>query len=138
MGFMTPSLDSLMESATAALMRTDHAACEALCLQALAQARQARDWDTYLRILRPLQEARRWRRQLVADEAERHLAPGKAAEFLAAGEALGDAMLAACTAPPGSPERVAELEDQLNILCEHEKLHQALAATVKTLAKGPA
>lgn len=60
-----------MDEASTALSKTDHTTCETLCLKALAMARQAGDFDTYLRILRPLQEARRWRRQSAADAAVR-------------------------------------------------------------------
>lgn len=130
------TLDTLMENASLALAKTDYTTCETLCLQALAQARKDQDWDTYLRILRPLQEARRWRRQHMTDEAEAHLSPAKAAEFLATGEALGDAMLAACAAPLGGLQRVDELAEKLAVLPDHEKLHQALAEAVKALIKG--
>ncbi len=132
------TLDTLMEDASLALAKTDYTTCETLCLQALAQARKNQDWDTYLRILRPLQEARRWRRQQMTDEAERHLTPAEAGEFLATSERLGDAMLAAVAEPLGSPARVDELAEKLDILPDHEKLHQALAAAVKALIKGQA
>jgi hypothetical protein len=45
----------------------DYPACEALCMQALDAARQAQDWDTYTRIVLPLQEARRQRRMIAAE-----------------------------------------------------------------------
>jgi len=122
-----------MESATAALMRTDYTACETLCLQALTQVREAKDWDTFLRILNPLQEARRWRRQKMTDEAELHLTPDEATTLLAINERLGDAILAACTHAPGTLARVDALEEKLRLLPDHEKLHQALAAAVKAV-----
>ena len=59
---MTASMDSLMQSASAALVAMDYLTCEALCTRALAMARQAKDWDSFARILLPLQESRRQRR----------------------------------------------------------------------------
>lgn len=128
------ALDPLMETASSALARTDYVTCEVLCLQALAKARETQDWDTYLHILRPLQEARRWRRQEMEDAAARHL-KSAAPAFIATAERLGDALLAACASPPGSVARVDEIQAQLNILPEHEKLHQALAAAVKAVMR---
>ncbi len=63
---MTP-IDDIMEAASRALERTDYLESERLCLQALAMAHEQRDFDTYARILLPLQECRRQRRQLAAD-----------------------------------------------------------------------
>lgn len=59
---MEPDLDQIMERASRALMRTDYFTCEALCVEALAQAHRWRAWPYYARILLPLQEARRQRR----------------------------------------------------------------------------
>jgi hypothetical protein len=64
---MTATLDEQMEAASEALARMDYLRCEALCVQALAQAREQRRWPYYARILLPLQEARRQRRQIAAD-----------------------------------------------------------------------
>jgi len=63
----TAQLDRLMESASQALAARDYLACETLCLQALTQARQARLWAYYARILLPLQECRRHRRMIAAE-----------------------------------------------------------------------
>lgn len=57
----------MMERASQALVRMDYLTCEAICLEALALARERRDWWTYARILLPLQEARRQRR-IIASE----------------------------------------------------------------------
>ena len=46
--------------------------------------------------------------------------------FLDACEALGNAALASVKSPLGSPERVEELEHCLDVVTDHEILHQAL------------
>ncbi len=56
-----------METASQALAELDYARCESLCVDALGQARQAADWVMYQRVLMPLQEARRQRRQAALD-----------------------------------------------------------------------
>jgi len=61
------TLDEQMEKASEALARMDYLSCEALCVEALAQARAQRRWAYYARILLPLQEARRQRRQIAAE-----------------------------------------------------------------------
>ncbi len=61
------NIDALMETASQKLSAMDYAACEQLCLQALEAAKQANDFDRIARILMPLQEARRWRRQAALD-----------------------------------------------------------------------
>ncbi|MCC7147468.1 MAG: hypothetical protein IT443_13580 [Phycisphaeraceae bacterium] len=64
---MKTSIANLMESASQALAGMEYLACESLCLKALAAAREEEDWDGYARILLPLQESRRQRRQIAAD-----------------------------------------------------------------------
>lgn len=64
---MPSVLNDIMERASAALGRMDYLSCEALCLIALAAARNADDWSYYARILLPLQESRRQRRMIAAD-----------------------------------------------------------------------
>lgn len=61
------TLDEQMEQASQALARMDYLTCETLCVAALAEARQQRRWPYYARILLPLQEARRQRRQIAAE-----------------------------------------------------------------------
>jgi hypothetical protein len=61
------AIDDIMEQASAALERTDYLTCEQLCTQALGLARQQHDFDAFARILLPLQEARRQRRQIATD-----------------------------------------------------------------------
>ncbi len=56
-----------MERASEALAQMDYLHAETLCLKALRQAREAEDWAYYVRILLPLQEARRQRRMIAAD-----------------------------------------------------------------------
>jgi hypothetical protein len=63
----TDRIDEIMERASHRLTATEYAACEQLCLEALDLARQQEDFDRYARILLPLQEARRQRRQIAAD-----------------------------------------------------------------------
>jgi len=62
-----PRIDQIMEQASAKLAETDYLACETLCLEALQRARDAEDYERYARVLLPLQEARRQRRQIAAD-----------------------------------------------------------------------
>ncbi|QQE12401.1 hypothetical protein JD969_02695 [Planctomycetota bacterium] len=64
---MPNNLDQTMEQASQALAQTDYLLAESLCLEALAAAKQAEDWNYYARILLPLQEARRQRRIIAAD-----------------------------------------------------------------------
>jgi hypothetical protein len=63
----TTTIDTLMEQASQALVATHYLDCERLCLEALSIARAQTDFERYARILLPLQEARRLRRQLATD-----------------------------------------------------------------------
>lgn len=60
-------IDQLMTESAEALARRDYLACERLCLQALGIARKQSDYERLGRIMMPLQEARRQRRQIAAD-----------------------------------------------------------------------
>lgn len=60
-------IDHLMEQATDALTGTRYFECERLALEAMTLAHSARDFDRMARIVMPLQEARRLRRQLACD-----------------------------------------------------------------------
>jgi len=64
---MPATLDEHMETASQALAELDYARCESLCVDALRQARDTQDWVMYQRVLLPLQEARRQRRQAALD-----------------------------------------------------------------------
>ena len=64
---MTTTLDNIMEQASQALAELDYPGCETLCLQALSQARERGDWAGYSRVVLPLQEARRQKRQAALD-----------------------------------------------------------------------
>jgi len=64
---MTAAIDAQMETASQQLADLDYAASEATCLDALAAARAAEDWNLYARIVLPLQECRRQRRVHAAD-----------------------------------------------------------------------
>lgn len=60
-------IDTLMEQASQALAATDYFKAERLALKALVTARQAEDFERMTKIVLPLQEARRQRRQLAFD-----------------------------------------------------------------------
>lgn len=60
-------IDTMMEQASRALADTDYFKAERLALKALLSARQAEDFERMTRIVLPLQEARRQRRQLALD-----------------------------------------------------------------------
>lgn len=60
-------LDRLMEEASAALVATQYFHAERLAAEALSLAHQSRDFERMARIVMPLQEARRLRRQQAAD-----------------------------------------------------------------------
>ncbi len=60
-------IDELMESASEALAATRYFEADALARQALKLAHEARDYDRMARIILPLQEARRHKRQLAID-----------------------------------------------------------------------
>lgn len=64
---MTTTLDDIMEQASQALAELDYPGCEALCMRALAEARARGDWAFYSRVVLPLQEARRQKRQAALD-----------------------------------------------------------------------
>ena len=59
-------LDAIMEKASRALADMDYLSCEALCLDALTEAKRADRYGYYARVLLPLQEARRQRRMIAA------------------------------------------------------------------------
>jgi len=76
------------------------------------------------------------------DWLNRRLSPGDA-DFLAAGhwfieasEALGDAALAQVQAPPGSLERIEQLERMVAAVGDHEILHQHLADAARAMPSG--
>ena len=64
---MTKAIDDLMQTASQALAELAYARCEALCVEALEQARDDEDWAMVRRVLLPLQEARRQKRQAAID-----------------------------------------------------------------------
>ncbi|MEO0477624.1 MAG: hypothetical protein AAF085_16895 [Planctomycetota bacterium] len=64
---MPETIDQIMEDASQALVEMFYARCEILCLEALQQARGESDWGMVRRILLPLQEARRQKRQAAID-----------------------------------------------------------------------
>lgn len=66
-------IDAIMEQASRALAQTKAIDCEAACLRALDLAVQDSDWDRAARIVLPLQEARRLRRQIATDSGTVHV-----------------------------------------------------------------
>jgi hypothetical protein len=66
MNVATDKLDGIMDRASQALADIDYLACETLCMEALAEARKAKRFGYYARVLMPLQEARRQRRMIAA------------------------------------------------------------------------
>lgn len=60
-------IDEWMEQASRALVAREYFACERFCLQALRRAHAAHDFARMSRIILPLQEARRLKRQLALD-----------------------------------------------------------------------
>lgn len=75
---MPKAIDDLMETASAALAEMEYARCEALCVEALEQARDEEDWVMVRRVLLPLQEARRQKRQAATDGLIKLGTPNKA------------------------------------------------------------
>lgn len=53
--------------------------------------------------------------------------------FIDATEALGDAALRQVTAPAGDPERIAQLERMLQLVTDHEILHQRLGDAARAM-----
>ncbi len=73
---VTPNaLDRLMDRASRALVGTRYFEVERLCRRALEQAHRARDYGRMARILMPLQEARRQKRQIACDAGRRERVP---------------------------------------------------------------
>lgn len=60
-------IDTLMETASAALAKGDYFTCEAEASRALELAHSSSDWDRLARICMPLEEARRQKRLGAAD-----------------------------------------------------------------------
>lgn len=60
-------IDRLMEQASEALVQTRYFECERLAVEAFTMARQGADYERMSRILLPMQEARRQKRQLAMD-----------------------------------------------------------------------
>lgn len=60
-------IDAMMEQASRALVARDYFACERLAVGALRRANQEQDFERMARIILPLQEARRLKRQMALD-----------------------------------------------------------------------
>jgi len=76
-------IDTLMERASRALVATKYFEAERLAARALQRAHAANDFERMARIVLPLQEARRQKRQLAIDSGQRFLSGSMA---MAAGE----------------------------------------------------
>ncbi len=98
-----------MDQASAALLAMDYLTCESSCITSLAMARAASDWDTYARVLLPLQESRRQRR-MIASEGRVRL--GFANESHDDVSAM-DTLKAGCVllTPPYTPQFARRLHD---------------------------
>jgi hypothetical protein len=70
-------IDALMEQASKALIARKYFDCEKLCLQALRKAHASGDYDRLARIVLPLQEARRQKRDLAFDAGEVRIIDGE-------------------------------------------------------------
>jgi len=103
---MPTALDDLMETASQALAELDYPRCEALCLDALRQAREAGDWSYYRRIVLPLQEARRQKRQATLDGPIR-LGVSQRPDDLKALLPEGDAGCVVLTRPASADDAIA-------------------------------
>lgn len=64
--------DRLMDEASSALAQSRYCEAERLCVEALHGAHEALDYERMARILLPLQEARRLRRQAASDVKKAH------------------------------------------------------------------
>lgn len=74
-----------MERAERALLATRYVEAERLCRRALERARRRRDYGRMARILMPLQEARRQKRQLASDADRRALVSRRTGGSIRAG-----------------------------------------------------
>jgi len=112
-------IDRIMEEASRRLVATDYLEAERLCLEALSLARGHRDFGRYARILLPLQEVRRQRRQFAVE----------AGVFLIAGDRLeagailarhrqGCLLLAQPPYEPGDEQAVRDLARKQSLFVE--------------------
>lgn len=62
-----PEIDRIMDQASESLVANRYLECEQLCTAAVVKARAAGDFERLARIMLPLQEARRQRRQIAED-----------------------------------------------------------------------
>lgn len=119
-------IDELMETASRALVARRYLECERLCNEALTIARASKDFGRLARIMLPLQECRRQRRQIATEHgvtvlSGERLEPERIIEARAKGCLL-------LTAPPYSPDdavRLRELARQREAMIEVLLLDQA-------------
>lgn len=131
---MPATIEDQMHTASRALAGMDYARCEALCLDALDRARADEDWVMVRRVLLPLQEARRQKRQHALDSLARLGVPAAPAHrWMQASEALGDAAIDAIDQAPGTPAYFDALRGALDTVGDHEILHQRMADAAKAL-----
>jgi len=112
-------IDELMERASQALVARRYLECERLCTEALRIAREAGQFERLGRIMLPLQECRRQRRQIAADHGvavftDERLTPEQILERKAAGFVL-------LTDPPYAEDdarAVRELARQRELMVE--------------------
>ncbi len=65
------SIDDIMEAASQALLDIRYWECEAMCLRALEKAYTQQEYERMARIVMPLQEARRQKRQMAEEAGEK-------------------------------------------------------------------
>jgi len=120
------AIDALMERASQALVARRYLECERLCGEALGLARQTKQFERLGRIMLPLQECRRQRRQIAADHGVVVLTGQRESV-----EQILDAHQAGClllTSPPYSQEdarALRELTRQREVMVEVLLLDQA-------------
>ena len=122
------NINRIMEEASDALAKMEYLRCEKLCLEGLKLARDEKDYDTYARILMPLQEARRQRRQAAED----------AGVFLVTGEKLSaegilDAYPEGCLILQSDTYTEEDLHAVRELACEKGLLVEVLLVTGKDL-----
>ncbi len=113
------TIGPLMEQASKALAQTQYATCERLCLEAIDLARQSQDYDSLARIVMPLQEARRQRRQIACDHGVHILGePKQTVDALLAQHPCGCLMLTAPTYGPSDAQALTWASRQRDLYVE--------------------
>lgn len=93
-GHQTAKIDALMEQASAALVKRKYFECEQFAAAALRKAQALQEYDRMARLLLPLQEARRMKRDMALDSGRAFMVMSELPQ--------GKALVAGCylVAPP--------------------------------------